>query len=765
MPILNAQRDFRSGELDIDAKRHDDQTVMRAGARQMRNWRILASGAITQRSGRRALFKETGRVEEIQLGTSTFFIAFGAGTLRIYNSTGATQLFTESGRPWSNATAKKVVYAIFGKSIYICFTSGIPRVLTWDGATAFTAADYAEDVTLGGQKRTFFYRISPQNITMLPAARSGAGVALVFSAGMNLIAGHVGTRMRFCSRQILITAVADATHATGTIEEPLPGSQVLTFAADPTPNYNIADEVIGSVSNSKGIVTAINAGAKTITVQILTTESSVVSTVGAGTINVAFTTADVVVGISGSATPSSVAAIGNPAAVSIWDDEVMNTLRGWPQSVSVDQGRLIFTNFAVLPRGIGWSWFGLPTDLYVEASSTAAMFELAPGNSQVYFVSPGPDGSEFVFCDNGLWYIPITVNNPLKPGSVVFLPVSRDGCANVQPRLAMESLFFINSGLTAIMAVVATGGATHPYSTNEMSELRSHLFTSPIAIAIPTTAGSFPERYIYVLNSDGTLAVGKIITAGGTTPTGGQVNTIAYIGWVPWSGVGTVAWIAALNADLIFTTNYAPNAITPVSVIEILDGTKYLDGSILYNAVPAGLPVPGGSGPLWWLASGSVDLMDGALPLGTYLIDASGFLIPNMPGEDLSSATLSAGQPWTSTLEPFVPNAEPGQDQKQRTRRRRIPRVAVTVERSTGFKISKLYSGPLGSLLPAAGTEMGSHRIAAWSMDDNQAVAPPLRDQTYTWRPTGRSFDPRIAIVKDVPGPITVVEVAMEATT
>jgi hypothetical protein len=44
-------------------------------------------------------------------------------------------------------------------------------------------------------------------------------------------------------------------------------------------------------------------------------------------------------------------------------------------------------------------------------------------------------------------------------------------------------------------------------------------------------------------------------------------------------------------------------------------------------------------------------------------------------------------------------------------------------------------------------------------------VAPPLRNQTYTWRPTGRAYDPRVALVKDVPGPITVVEFGMEVTT
>ena len=41
---------------------------------------------------------------------------------------------------------------------------------------------------------------------------------------------------------------------------------------------------------------------------------------------------------------------------------------------------------------------------------------------------------------------------------------------------------------------------------------------------------------------------------------------------------------------------------------------------------------------------------------------------------------------------------------------------------------------------------------------------PPLREGTELWRPIGRSFDPRTAIIKDTSGPLTVVEVGMEIT-
>ena len=39
-----------------------------------------------------------------------------------------------------------------------------------------------------------------------------------------------------------------------------------------------------------------------------------------------------------------------------------------------------------------------------------------------------------------------------------------------------------------------------------------------------------------------------------------------------------------------------------------------------------------------------------------------------------------------------------------------------------------------------------------------------LREETQRWRPLGRAFDPRVAIIKDTPGPLTVVEYDFEVT-
>jgi hypothetical protein len=443
-----------------------------------------------------------------------------------------------------------------------------------------------------------------------------------------------------------------------------------------------------------------------------------------------------------------------PTAVSVWDDEVMNSFRGYPSSVFVDQNRLGFCNFPSVPNGIGWSAIANMTDLYVGANPDNAMFELAPVQSIVLFVVAGQQSSEFVFCDNGIYYIPISVTNPLVPGSVAFTLLTKDGSANVQPRVLQDVILFMNAGLSSVMAILAPGAFARPYEVQNLTQYHSHLVKTPFAIAAPDTTSQFDERYVYVLNSDGSIAVGSYQMQNG--------NIKGNIGWAPYTGAGSTSWIAALKADVIFTTAYFGVA----TIIEALDNTQYLDCALPVNAAPAAFAPPGGKGPLWFIPSQSVYLLDLVTrQMGTYQIDANGNIIPQfIGGENLLSSQLVAGQPWTATLEPFIPDAASGSNVGQRMFKRRVARLAVYVINSTGFLMARLFSGPLTRTSPALGTIMNSYRVTTYNIDDDPTQAAPLGEEVKRSRPIGRSFDPRVAIIKDTPGPLIIMELGMEAS-
>jgi hypothetical protein len=154
--------------------------------------------------------------------------------------------------------------------------------------------------------------------------------------------------------------------------------------------------------------------------------------------------------------------------------------------------------------------------------------------------------------------------------------------------------------------------------------------------------------------------------------------------------------------------------------------------------------------------------------MGTYNIDANGFIIPQFIGsENLASSQLIAGQTWLALLEIWMPGATPGQSVRQRTLRRRISHMTADVSNSTGFVFVRGYARPPTTPpanVIAAGNITGSRRIPYYYVGEDPSQPAPLREEMQRWRPIGRAFDPRMGIIKDTPGPLLVHEIGIEVT-
>lgn len=762
--ILGGQTDFSGGEFDPEIKR--DDTLMKTGGRQCSNFRILNSKKITNRPGKSALLFETGRVDKVTMSpNNNFYIAFGTGYLHVYNAAGA-QVYATTIRgdttpiPWTAATAKNIVWDFFRFSIYITYADGapnnVPQILTWDGVSqtsTWQLTTYAINSVGGYGSRSPFYHISPQNVFLWPNSGSGAGVTLTASAAI-FSASWVGARINFAYRQMVVTGYVSTTQLLVTVvSNTLPNITSITWTGFSAANWSVGQLVEGSVSQAFGIIVEVTAGV-----------IKVISTTQTG-----FLTNDTLVSATGESSGTlTIAGVTygsvSTAGISLWDDEAMNNFRGWPTSCFVDQGRLGFCNFPAVPGLIAWSAINVFGDLYTDPQNAApsnAILEIVPNKSQALYVKGGMEGSEFVFCDNAIYYIPITAAIPLKPGSVAFNQISARGIAPVQPRAAEQSIVYIKSGSAEVGVIQAPGAYYRPYVIDNISENHAHLFTASPAIAIAIPAGStqFEELYLYILRADGVTVVGKYAIKNGLIETGSNQNP--GVGWTPWSGVGASTWISAFLTSVIFTTAYPLG----VNLVEVLDNTQVLDMAIPVNNLPVALTAPAGKGPLWFMAGQTVSLFDGARPMGTYASDANGNIIPQgIGGENLASANLIAGRPWTATFEPFTPDANSGNSVHQRMFRRRVSRMAVYFMNSTGFLMARLFSGPITRTSPALGTIMNIRRIDTYNQDDDATKAPPLREGAERWRPRGRSYDARVAVIKDTPGPLLIAEIGMEVS-
>lgn len=805
------QNDFSSGELNADAKRSDDPLV-KAGARQLSNWRILNSRKVTNRPGRTALFQADGRTDEVLVAPGVVYrLSFGNGTLVIRDASGA-QVASQSGYAWTAATAKSIVWTKVNNSatqrdVVICFPGQKTKIARWTSPGTWSFLDFSFSAAAGGALSSPFYRLSPAGITLQPSAVTGT-VNIVFSGDV-LVTGHVGTRIRYQERQMTIATVVDARNGTATINEQLFPTQRVTLSTDPTAIFAVGDAVEGSVTSAAGVVATVGGNLTSVTAMApvaagtgyavsdqvsvaggsgtaatatvatvngsggitgLTVASggsytapptnpvtlTTVTGVGTGatadlttttttnTLDVVLsssrviTTSDTLVGPHGSGTVSAVLTI-SPAATTAWDDEVINDLRGWPNSCFFDQSRLGFCDIPSVPGGVAYSEIGIYNVFLTGANPSDPFFEIAPDSAHVYHVVS--KGDEFFITDRGIYYSPVNANNPLKPGSLQFLKFSSDQASSVHPVQTSQAILFVNAGLTRVVAIVVNTHSLYvPWATQEVSLYHSHLIKTPVALAVTSDGSQMPEQYVYVVNSDGTMAVGKFDIGKD------------WAGFVPWSGQGFVNWVSSLGQQLIVTETYTSNNFG-ITLAEQVDTGQYLDGAVLLNNVPTNMrSLAVGDGPLWWLKNGTVDLIDGVRTLGTHQVDATGNVVKLDPNEDLSSTTIIAGKAWSAVLEPFIAHAAGGQNEGQRVKRRKVKRAAVSVESSTGFIMSAVT--PVSC----------NRRIPAYMAGDDQNAQPPLRETTYSFRTRGRAYDPRVILTKDLPGPLTVSEVGFEVT-
>jgi hypothetical protein len=700
--ITWAQRDFSAGQADDTVMRRDDEAFMRKSLRVGRNLRVLSTGAATRRPGRRAISRGDFVVSERIRFTSQeewrVLFSDGSVTLVPVESVSALTVVLTS-LPWTAQTVSEIVWVSVDNRLFVVHPTFRPVVLTLDPVSgSWSSADFRFGVGPNGESLEAFYQFQPERaITLQPTARSGTVLLTASAAVFN--SSYVGVRLRYGERQVQVSEFVSPSQVRATVIEQLPPTLSVTVVS--TAGFQVGDVVTGQTSGCEGLVTAISG----------TILSVLVSKNWSGF------EADENIISPGSKTKVTASAETTPAAWTFWDEAFCSAARGWPGSVSFDRQRLIFCRFRQLSRAILEGGIADPFNFAIGPEADQAFLELVPDNCTVLHLVGGPD--QFVFTDLALYYIPISTGNPLKPGSVEFREISRDASSRIKPQPSTDGLVFINSARTRVMTMIGTGQAARPYIIDDLSERHSALFKRPVAMAVSSSDVSAPERYIYVVNEDGTMAVAR------------YQQRREFVGWLPWDGVGRVLWIhAAGDGEVAMIVEYdAPDG--PVRLLEVEDDTVLTDATVNPDA-PAGLLVNGMS---YWLMQEGWPRGEGVVAAGVF---PSG--LPIVPGR-----SKLVGFHFQTEVMPFVPQAPEGESRGQRMRRRRLARVATKFLRTQAL-------------------EVGSMVIGFYRAGEDQGEEPPLREEVYRTRPLGRSFDPQFRIRTMVPGKFTLLEVTMEAT-
>lgn len=731
--VLYPQRDFSAGQVNSDARFRDDLDLLSSSARACLNMRPKATGQVVTRPGRVAFYEAAGRRQDYvrMSATKQFWLDFSAGALRIRSATDgsivnsnitATYLWTDD--PDSLA---QISWAQAINDIVICFPGMKPQIARYAPASdtwSFVAFSFA---TANFASQQPFRRVSVPGATMTPSALTGS---ITLTCSQNYFdSSMIGSLLSIAGQQVEITAVASATSATATVANQLPawvrfsGGTVNTAAFSP-----------GMIAETETSQDRIEVGTVSAATHI---EGTLLNNIEIPSATFA---TQALIGPMGYTDVTTRASTATAQPTVQWLEQFMGDVQGWPQACAFAQNRLIFYDFPQQPDAVLYSaiglydtfWIDSVASQFIEAAGSApdsAILEYVPRNARVKHVVPF--GDHIVFTDRGIFSIPISTSNPLKPGSVEFRDVSRDAVAEIRPVAEKDWILYVNEGKSRISAVVATGADTRSYTTQDVSDAHSDLITGPRSLDVATGDAEYPERFIYVVNEDGTVVVGRYVAIGDRQG----------VGWFPWEDVTPdkpVDYVTVAGNDVYYTVLYGSTHL-----VERETTGQWLDGAVLINNVPSVL-VRSGKGPIWWMAGETVTLVDGRKDLGDRTVDVDGNIV-ELEDDDLSSVTIYAGRKFTQKLIPFVPNIQAGESRKQRTLRRKISRAIVKTANSTGFQWSK-------------------RTIPPYYWDDDTTADPPLRAHVEKVSVLGREYDPQITLLKERPGPLEVLEIEFEVT-
>lgn len=720
------QRDFSAGEIDPDAERRDDSDVFKFGVRYARNLQSLRTGPLQRRAGRTWLYNDAGVRDEFRpFGDVIYSVTFGVSRAAIRGEDGS--ILQTLTAPWT--TIDGLVWEFYDNQVFVCGPNLHPQVIEVDKVTrAWSIRDYAFELGLSGKVYAPFYRFVAKGATMRPSDVKG-NVTVTFSAAV-LLPGHVGTVFRYAGKQLRITGVTSPTAGTATVIEKLNPTMKFVLQSDvEIGGFTVGETASTSESGIVGEIVAIDVGLKAVTIVItnryrfLTDQDRLVGPSADAAINVGSTT------------------IVSPGATTQWDEIFMSDVRGWPQSVSTDTQRLIFCDFPQFKRAIVWSATAGPFNCLVAADSTGAIFEYLEADVRVYHVIGGYD--EFAITDAGAFYIPISADNPLAPGSVEFRRIYAGELSQVRPVQVTEGVLFVDAARTGVYAITATGQVARPYVANEIGEFHRHLFNEIKFLAATSGTPQAAARQIFVVNGDGTVVIGQYNTEHG------------YVGWLKWDSAGGVRAVSARFGEVIFSSTY-PVAAGVVDVAERIDYDRLLDCSIsasggayadvleLSSGEPLllanGTPIAFSGFVTSFLANATVQIMADGFYLGDVVVGPAGQI--NGFGQ-YTDVTIGFSFSWS--LQPNIPAFEGGEAFGQRMRRRKISKAMIKVKDTTEF-------------------QCGNRLFAGYDGGDDRSLPMPLRNAVYRYREQGRSYDPNFQLQQTVPGPFKLIELSTEVT-
>ena len=714
------QRDFSLGEIRKDFIEAKDLELRGAALRTAMNMRVLAPRVMSSRPG--TFMKRTlgtaDDVIEIRPATDLVFgLVLNDTSLQIIDSS-ARVVHTEAVVPWTDASG--IWVEPFREKTYIGSGSFFYQLTYSDGTWTFEPTVF--DDGLSGSLAQPYWAYE-KNITVQPSATTGT-VTLTASSSI-WTADYVGLRVRYGQREILVTEYIGPTTIRGTVVSALPPSFDITVTSGSS--FTVGDAVVGADTNFQGLIIA-KAGNK---LSVVTVDF--------------FDGPDVGEDLS---SPNGTSAVTvktsiSPLASPVYDEPLMSPVRGYARAATSASGRMILIDFIGAPSVICLGSSRSESDFTVGANDDDAIVREV-GDNAPRFLHAVNAGDVLLFSDKGCYYIPIRDGSILTPSTFNAVLFDKRASNNVRPVQVADGVVFVEASGETISAALLDGNIYLKWSVRQLSIFHNHLIKTPKKLCGQSLYSTSAEKYLFVVNGDGTLAAVSWVEDFGNEK----------IGFVPWSTNGsyvnvapvfggywaivdrtidgsTVRFLEQFDNDAMLDCAVTASTQSSTEFLSVNGDTLDVNGTSLIVQEPTAVHLGGETVSLWaqdWYAGDVTLASDGTI------IDEPVISGDRQIGFDFDASMM----PWAvEVLE--VPRAG--------MVRARLIRVKISVMNTVSFQCR---------------TNGTTRTVEAYSFGDDLSEPPPRKTGDYRFSVFGNRDHPEVEVIKHIPGPFTVTAITQE---
>lgn len=693
----DTQRSFVLGVVNEGFLEGDDIDLRKASLRGGKNVRIEATRTVVDRPGLQHITLAEDYYDAIEIRPESevrFGLIIGETFLRIIDDAGVT-VWEVDPAPWT--VGRNVWAEPFRDRTVIGWRSGIKVLKYTDGDWTFTDFSFAE---APGDEIAQPYWSFRGDMTMQPSALTGS---ITLTASLPFFrAAYVGSRIRYGAREIQITSITNSTVAVGTVISSLPPSfrVELSSAGD----FRVGDAVVGAESGFEGLVTAVS-GAEIDVVAITYFGGPEVD--------------EKVSSPSGSAKVVAKTSI-SPVASPLWDEPLISDARGYPRAAASVSGRLTFVDFPQVSDVICMSSARDISDFQTGADDDDAIVRRVGDNSP-RFLHVVNAGDLILFSDRGLYYVEVRNGAILTPTSFNAILFDKRAANEVKPAPLDDGVVFVEASGKAISACILDGNIYLKWSVRTISTYHSALINDPVKLCGPALSSKRPEKYLFVVNGDGTLAAMSWF----------EGFSVENIGFVPWDTEGVINCVSPLFGEYWAIVD-RPFQSGTLRVLERFNDAMLVDSAISLSDTATITAVLAGEstvlcGPGWYAGEREVAL-NGVVP---------------------DSAEMPAGAHIGRNFDAFVKPwpFEYVQSQRSGMLKARLIRGAVSVQHSdmlyvTANRTTKQIGG------------------AVFGQDVSSGI--PTVTKVYRFNVVGNRDHPSLEIGRAIPGRFRILAITQE---